>query len=117
MERGVVGTEPPTTEDVDEEGQEDGVEEERGPLLVRSTAVVVVELFLWGDSSLISIWFFRGPVEMFWMLYWLMVDIEVGMTEEDEEEEQEEETPVEEAWLPEGRMEGAWEFVGELMGM
>lgn len=118
MERGVVGTEPPTTEDVDEEGQEDGVEEERGPLPVRSTAVVVVvELLLWGDSSLISIWFFRGPVEMFWMLYWLMVDIEVGMTEEDEEEEQEEETPEEEAWLPEGRMEGAWEFVGELIGM
>ena len=48
------------------------------------------------------------------MLYWLMVE-EVGMTEEEEDEH--EETPEEEAWLPLGRMEGAWGFVGELMGM
>lgn len=51
------------------------------------------------------------------MLYWLMVDRDVGMTEEEEEEEEHEETPEEEAWLPVGRMEGAWGFVGELIGM
>lgn len=47
-------------------------------------------------------------------MYWLMVE-EVGMTEEEEEEH--EETPEEEAWLPVGIIEGAWGFVGELMGM
>lgn len=52
------------------------------------------------------------------MLYWLMVDRVVGMTEEEEEEEEhDDDTPEEEAWLPVGRMEGAWEFVGELIGM
>lgn len=50
------------------------------------------------------------------MLYWLMVDKDVGMTEEEEEEEHEE-TPEEEAWPPLGIMEGAWGFVGELIGM
>lgn len=40
MERGVVGTAAtPVEDEEEEEGQEDGVEEERGPLLVRSTAV------------------------------------------------------------------------------
>lgn len=46
------------------------------------------------------------------MLYWLMVDREVA-----EEEEEHEETPEEVAWLPVGRIEGAWGFVGELIGM
>lgn len=45
-----------------------------------------------------------------------MVDREVGMTEEEEVEEEHEETPEEEAWLPAGKMEGAWGFVGELIG-
>lgn len=40
MERGVVGTVATPVEEEEEEGQEDGVDEERGPLLVRSTAVV-----------------------------------------------------------------------------
>lgn len=108
VERGVLGT--PTEE---EEGQEEE-EDEREPLLVRSTAVVVVELLLWGDSSLISIWFLRGPVDIFWMLNWLTVDREVGMTEEEEAEEEQDDTPEEEGAA---RMEGAWGFVGELMGM
>lgn len=37
------------------------------------------------------------------------------MTEE--EDEVQEETPEEECWLPVGTMEGAWGFVGELIGM
>lgn len=45
MERGAVGTvatpaEQEEDEDEEEEGQEEDVEEDRGPLLVRSTAVV-----------------------------------------------------------------------------
>lgn len=52
IDRGVAGTEAAPADEEEEEGQED-VEDERGPLLVRSTAVV--ELLLWGDSSLISI--------------------------------------------------------------
>lgn len=51
------------------------------------------------------------------MLYWLMVDREPGMTEEDDDEEEHEETPEDEAWLPVGTIEGAWGFVGELIGM
>jgi len=53
------------------------------------------------------------------MLYWLMVDREPGMTEEEEEEEEgeQEETPEEGAWLPVLGMEGACGFVGELIGM
>lgn len=51
---------------------------------------------------------------MFWMLYWLMLDREVGMTEEEEEHE---ETPLEDAWLLMGKLEGAWGFVGEQIGM
>lgn len=46
MVRGVLGTEATPLEDEEEEGQEEGVEEDRGPLLVLSTAVVVVELLL-----------------------------------------------------------------------
>lgn len=99
-----------------QEGQEEE-EEDRELLLVRSSAVLVLELLRWGDSSLISIWFLRGPVDMFWMLNWLTVDREVGMTEEEEEDEQEDNTPEGEAWLPVGRAEGAWGLVGELMGM
>lgn len=53
MDRGVVGTVATPVEEEEDEGQEEEVEDERGPLLVRSTAVV--ELLLWGDSSLISI--------------------------------------------------------------
>lgn len=55
MERGVVGTEATAVEEGEEDGQEEEAEEDRGPLLVRRTAVVVVELLLCGDSSLISI--------------------------------------------------------------
>lgn len=32
------------------------------------------ELFFCGGLSLIFIWFFRGFVEIFWMLYWLWVE-------------------------------------------
>lgn len=46
MDRGVVGTAGTPVEDEEEEGQEEEVEDVRGPLLVRSTAVVVVELLL-----------------------------------------------------------------------
>lgn len=46
MERGVVGTVATPVEEEEEEGQEEEVEQDRGPLLVRSTAVVVVELLL-----------------------------------------------------------------------
>lgn len=46
MDRGVLGTVATPVEVDEEEGQEEEAEEERAPLLVRSTAVVVVELFL-----------------------------------------------------------------------
>lgn len=39
------------------------------------------------------------------------------MTEDEEEDEEQDDTPEEEAWLPVGRMEGAWGLVGELIGM
>lgn len=45
MERGAVGTVATPAEEEEEEGQEEEVEEDRDPL-VRSTAVVVVELLL-----------------------------------------------------------------------
>lgn len=52
------------------------------------------------------------------MLYWLMVGIEVGITEEVEEVVVEhDETPEDGAWLPVGMREGAWGLVGELIGM
>lgn len=82
----------------DDDGQDEDVELQaaRGPEPERrSVAEAGPPAALCGDSSLISIWFFRGPVEMFWMLYWL---------EEGEGEEEE-------------GMEGAWVLVGELMGM
>lgn len=46
MERGVVGTVATPVEEEEEAGQEEEVEEDLGPLLVRNTAVVVVELLL-----------------------------------------------------------------------
>lgn len=106
MESGVVPPSPRAVEEEEEEedgqeeeGQEEEDEEEADD--VRSTAV---ELLLCGDSSLISIWFLRGPVEMFWMLYWLKEDEEEapadgagGRPEEAEEQEEEEEAPTAEA--------------------
>lgn len=41
-----MGTVATPVEEEEEEGQEEEVEQDRGPLLVRSTAVVVVELLL-----------------------------------------------------------------------
>lgn len=42
----MVGTVATPVEEDEEEGQEEEVEDERGPLLFRNTAVVVVELLL-----------------------------------------------------------------------
>lgn len=50
------------------------------------------------------------------MLYWLTVDWEEGMTEEEEEEGQQGMLD-DDAMLPLEGMAGAWGLVGELMGM
>lgn len=94
-----------------EEEQEDGQEEEvelqatRGAELERRSEHEPEPEPLCGDSSFISIWFLRGPVEMFWMLYWLKEELDEGSGDE-------------EAWdaTAEG-MGGACVLVGELMGM
>lgn len=64
--------------DDDEEGdwqaEDADAEAGRGVTSVAMAPAVPVPLTLCGDSSLISIWFFLGPVEMFWMLNWLNED-------------------------------------------
>lgn len=104
-------------EDDDDDGQEEDAELEvdRGAELERRTVAEAVPeppAPLCGDSSLISIWFFRGPVEIFCMLYWPKED-ETGPAVDEEEE-----GDGEGAWeaTTEG-MEGAWVLVGELIGM
>lgn len=103
-----MGVEDPELEarEVQEEGQEEEVElqAERGAELERRSEDEPEPL--WGDSSFISIWFLRGPVEMFWMLYWLKEEPDEGRGDE------------ETAWdaTAEGK-EGACVLVGELIGM
>lgn len=113
IESGVV--EPPSEDE--EAGQEEEEDEEED---VRSTQDVAAELLRCGDSSLISIWFLRVPVEMFWMLYWLKEQDEgrpeaeeeaaeleeghAGAEEEEEAAEEAAEEEEEEAWDPAAEM-------------
>lgn len=71
------------------EGQEETVQDG----LLPDHSMAAAELFRWGCSSFISIWFFRGPVKMFWTLHcW----------EEEEEEEEEVEEALEAGWATGG---------------
>lgn len=101
----------------DEEGQDEDAELQagRGARPERRRAAEVVPkppVPLCGDSNLISIWFFRGPVEIFWMLYWPKEDAAGAALEEEGEGDEEEACDA----TTEG-MEGAWVLVGELIGM
>lgn len=118
------GAETPAEEAREEEegdGQDEDVEllegRELDPVHISVAVAAAADAppTLCGDSSLISIWFFLGPVEMFWMLNWLKDDDSGPAADDDEEDEEEDE---EQAWEDAAcRMEGGWGVVGELIGM
>ena len=109
------------SEEEEGDGQDEDVELQEGRAAEpEHTSVAVAEAAAppprCGDSSLISIWFFLGPVEMFWMLNWLNEDDSGPAADDDEDEEDEEEEEA--AWEDAAcRIEGGWDVVGELIGM
>lgn len=87
---GVEGPAPAASEDEDGQDEDAELQVGRGAGPERRTAAEVVPeppAPLCGDSNFISIWFFRGPVEIFWMLYWPKDDKPRPAVDEGDEEE------------------------------